>query len=577
MSRCFPFPPPGYEKKPIPEDANVLNKEKTREKKHKDKKDKERREGKDKKDKEKSDKKRREKKDRKEKNKDKEKHKEKDQEKGSTSGEKRVLGQSENCNGAKSHQSEKERGKEKNESSSTSADKKQIGAKSHQIEKERGKEKKQSSSTSEDKRQIGQFDYCNGDKLHQKVERSRDKRNTSTEEKFSVQIQGHTGGDKPVQVSFADKDHQDSKFQLEFNERINDEEKGSGRQLVESFKGRGLKKDERTDRIADRDTCMVVEGKEKIKGEQVDNWKIDGQRIYHEDKSNGNSMSQNLTRSIQNKTGLSNSTDKFEQRMDGKEKSKEREIDDKRRDKRKSKHKDKQSQGTDKTREKEKRKEDKAKKEHRKSNKDTLRSSNNDDTVGTSNNKTPHISEDNKNAATEGSLKKRKDFEKNGFLHEHVIRPEKLPRLSPHPLSENGQELEPSKTITPFTPQKQGADKHLEVYNKDARENGLTGQHQLPISAPQPSPVIAEASRKSPHPDMKYLSKVLSVPQVQEWSDVDDQAWLFNNRKSLLIKSEVDPTGGNQGQQRFSCGIHSHITPPLGREVGLLLLSFLVG
>lgn len=391
--------------------------EKTKEKKHKDKKDKERREGKDKKDKEKSDKKRRDKKDRKEKNKDKEKHKEKDQEKGSTSGEKRVLGQNENYNGAKSHQFEKERGKEKKESSSTSADKKQIGANSHQSEKERGKGKEESSSTSEDKRQIGQFEYCNGEKLHQNVERSRDKRNTSTEKKLSVQIQGHIGGNKPVQLSFADKDSQDSKFQLDFSKRINDEEKGSRIQLVEGFMGMGLKKDERTDRIAERDTHMVVKGKEKIKDEQVDNWKTDGQRIYPEEKFNGNAMSQNLTGSIQNNTGVSNSTDKFEQRMDGKEKSKEREIDDKRRDKRKSKHKDKQSQGTDKTREKEKRKENKAKKEHKKSKKDSLRSSNNDETGGTLNNKTPQISQDSKNAATEGDLKKRKDFEKNGFLH----------------------------------------------------------------------------------------------------------------------------------------------------------------
>lgn len=548
MSRCFPFPPPGYEKKPIPEDANVLKKEKTKDKKHKDKKDQERREGKDKKDKEKSYKKRREKKDRKEKNKDKEKNKEKDQDKGSTSGEKRVLGQSENYNGAKSPESEKERGKEKKDSNSTSPDKKQVGAKSHQSEKQRGKEKNESSRTLEDKGQIGQFDYFNGEKLHQKVERSRDKRNTSTEKKLSVQIQGHTGGDKPVQLSVTDKDSQDSKFQLEFSKRINDEEKGSGSQLVEGFMGLGLKKDERTDRIADRDICMVVEGKEKIK-EHVDNRKVNGQRIYHEEKLNGNAMSQKLTGSIQNKIGLPNSTDKFERRMDSKEKSKEREIDDKQRDKRKSKHNDQQSQGTDKTREKEKQREDKAKKEQKKSKKDSLRSSNDDDTVGTSNNKTPHISNDNKNTTTEGNLKKRKDFEKNGFLHEHVIRTEKLPRLSPYPLSENGQELEPSKAINPFTPQKQGVDKHLEGYSKDTTENGLRGPHQFPISAPQPSPVIAEASRKSPHPDIKYLSKVLSVPQVQEWSDVDDQAWLFNNKKSLLSKSEVDPNGVKQGQQ----------------------------
>lgn len=91
MSRCFPFPPPGYEKKARPDDENLLEKEKRKEKKHKkekkdknkkDKKDKKDKEGKQKKGKESSEEKLRERKDRKERHKHKkDKNKEKEKEK----------------------------------------------------------------------------------------------------------------------------------------------------------------------------------------------------------------------------------------------------------------------------------------------------------------------------------------------------------------------------------------------------------------------------------------------------------------------------------------------------------------
>ncbi|KAJ6797876.1 TRAF3-interacting protein 1-like [Iris pallida] len=80
MSRCFPFPPPGYEKAARNGDDNedLLKKEKHKEKKHKkEKRDKEKRESKERKDKDRSKDKNKEKKDRKEKHKDKTKDKDK--------------------------------------------------------------------------------------------------------------------------------------------------------------------------------------------------------------------------------------------------------------------------------------------------------------------------------------------------------------------------------------------------------------------------------------------------------------------------------------------------------------------
>ncbi|KAL8058010.1 hypothetical protein ABFX02_04G221200 [Erythranthe guttata] len=51
MSRCFPFPPPGYEIKASPDNVNLISKEKHKPKKHKEKKDKDKKERSEKKEK----------------------------------------------------------------------------------------------------------------------------------------------------------------------------------------------------------------------------------------------------------------------------------------------------------------------------------------------------------------------------------------------------------------------------------------------------------------------------------------------------------------------------------------------
>ncbi|CAO2831366.1 unnamed protein product [Amaranthus hypochondriacus] len=125
MSRCFPFPPPGYERKTKTDHSDLLKKEKSKEKKHKkEKKDKEKKEGKEKREKERSDEKHREKKDKKEKSRDKRKDREKDRaEKHKRdpllSGEKKVAGSSE------SHATNISKSKEREDNkNATSAEKK---------------------------------------------------------------------------------------------------------------------------------------------------------------------------------------------------------------------------------------------------------------------------------------------------------------------------------------------------------------------------------------------------------------------------------------------------------------------
>ncbi|KAF5746285.1 putative DNA binding protein [Tripterygium wilfordii] len=91
MSRCFPFPPPGYEKKITIDDTGLLKEEKRKDKRYK--KDKEKKD----RDKDRSREKNREKKERKEKRKDKDRNR-KDKQQDKISNEKRIGGQG--CSGA---------------------------------------------------------------------------------------------------------------------------------------------------------------------------------------------------------------------------------------------------------------------------------------------------------------------------------------------------------------------------------------------------------------------------------------------------------------------------------------------
>ncbi|CAG7882190.1 unnamed protein product [Brassica rapa] len=91
MSRCFPFPPPGYEKKiSSTDEAHSLIKQEKQKKEKKHKRDKEKKQGKEKKDKETSKDKHKERKDKKEKHKDK-KDKDRHKEKSSTSEDKKAV------------------------------------------------------------------------------------------------------------------------------------------------------------------------------------------------------------------------------------------------------------------------------------------------------------------------------------------------------------------------------------------------------------------------------------------------------------------------------------------------------
>ncbi|KAL6497856.1 hypothetical protein OROHE_026883 [Orobanche hederae] len=94
MSRCFPFPPPGYENKARPDDSDLIIKEKHKHKKHKDKKDKDKKERSERKDKEKTEGKHDENKDRKEKKQHRDKKDKKKEKRKSSEDKKEIVGPS---------------------------------------------------------------------------------------------------------------------------------------------------------------------------------------------------------------------------------------------------------------------------------------------------------------------------------------------------------------------------------------------------------------------------------------------------------------------------------------------------
>ncbi|XP_059632130.1 uncharacterized protein LOC132274812 [Cornus florida] len=539
MSRCYPFPPPGYEKKARPDDTDLLKKEKQREKKHKkEKKDKEKGEDKEKRDKDRSDGKHRDKKDKQEKHRDKKKPKDKDRdkdkEKASTSGEKRVAGHSESYNGEKLNH------KEKNQ--------------------------------------------------HE------DKSSITYEKKQDIQFQAHNG-EKPIRNSLP-AEEMDSRFVQELGRRIRDEQKGAGCQLVERFTGADGKKEVRMDRVVAKDTgCIaegkgknkdirvdnkkmvandtgiLVEGKEKNNDIRVDNKKMDGQGIRDKAGFSGSTstMVHNITGIVQNRIeGMFRPADKnIERRMEGKEKSKEKEVDDKRRDK-KDKYMEKKKTLKDTGREKERKKDEKVKEknEYKFTEQDRFKDSNKNNLIGTHNIKNSHDPmECDKSAAAEGNSKKRKDFGTNGFLHDNDVRPSKMPRPISNPLTENGRKLEPCRTPIMFTSNMQGAASNLCADDKEHKLNGVAGmQPSLSISSVKPLSATthadqiakvskAKASKKPPHPDSMYLSQVLSVPKMEEWFDFDDQEWLFNSN-SHSSNPKVGSVGTNETPQVWAKAQH---------------------
>ncbi|KAI3459700.1 hypothetical protein Pfo_016363 [Paulownia fortunei] len=525
MSRCFPFPPPGYEKKHRLEDLDVLKEAKHKDKRQrKDKKDKERRKEKIKREKDGSGEKQREKKDRKGKHKDKkEKHRDKKKDK-------------------------EDRGKDKDKS-----------------------------SISEESTVAGKLGEKSGEKLHPKGY-SKNRSSVVDEGKCSTLFQGQNEG-KPFQSILPAQATREAKFVQELDRRIRDDEKGRGSQFPERVSSADKMDQEAAPRTAVWNPPRILaEAKDNYNDKRVDIRKMEIQEL--ENEFTGKAMVQNITRVAKSKDwGIPRPVEElYDWRLEDKEKYKER-GDDKWGDKHKDR--DTKSHGKDTDREKEKKKEEKGnvkienkKNEHGKS-KDVGRN----DLVGATSNKSTNLLKDVESVGlNEGNIRKRKDMDTNGFLHESEIGPNKIQRPALHQSTENVRKLEASR------PSKSCFDKHA-VPNNIWLINGIM-EAQIPSpSKPNPSAAtiigyqtpkiphyefsnanealtvpkmedhIAEASRRPPHPDSKYLSQLLTVPKVGDWSENDDQDWLFC-KKGPPSKPKLELAGVKQELLVWSEAVH---------------------
>ncbi|KDP39333.1 hypothetical protein JCGZ_01090 [Jatropha curcas] len=512
MSRCFPFPPPGYEKKTRTDDVDLLKKEKNREKKQKkEKKNREKKEGKDreKKEKDRSDGKHRDKKEKKEKQRDKKEDRDTDKDKIIASNEKRLPGQSESNNGDK---------------------------------------------VSDEKRLPAKFEINSGEIFIQKGNgRDLGRSSISGEKKFAGQFSGYN--ERVSQNARPSVQPKELKFVQEVDKRIRDEAKGTGKQMVEKFTGADARKDEGMFRLVAKATGTSVDVKEKNK--IGDDRKLGAQGIREVSRFTGNAMAQSLPGMVQpriDKTPRSLEND-VEKRVEGKEKSRQKEGDDRHGDKRRDKIKEKDGLGKDKNRDKERKKEEKlkGKSEYKNMGPDKLKESNKDGPTGIHNAKTSHLPRES-SAVTEGNLKKRKDLDTNGFISANDIRPNKVSRLTPsHPSTENGRISGTLQTSSPLISGRQGPLNNLKADAKELKKNGIIEPQALSVSTTQPLPLSttkslptttqadkkAEPPKRPPHPDLKYLSQVLTVPKMEEWSDFDDQEWLFLGSDSQLKKPKL--------------------------------------
>lgn len=444
MSRCFPFPPPGYEKKARTEDVDSLIKDKYKEKKHKKEKKDKKKEGKDK-DKERSKDKDREKKERKEKHKD----------------------------------------------------------------KDRDKEKK----------------------------KSKDKKRTD-ENKIEGPLDGSSGG-KQNESNLQAETFKDAKL-MAIGQRIADEERGGRDQMVENLPASDASKNDAVAMLVDKYFDSLVQEREKVEDKDDHNKKVERQSIKPEGSICGNSSVPSFSGAEQKRTGSTvEPTEKdTERKMEGKEKKKDQGVNDKRKEK--HKHRDGEKKNKEKKAEKEKVKEKVKVKDK------VIEVPKNH--ISTLNIQIPQDSE--KSRSMEDNPRKRKDCETNGFLHDNALH-NKLarPNLSSHLLTVNGKKSEPCQLASPFaSPMPRGMN-NLRFDNKVLIANGLIKEQPSSVSSTSLSnPRVkarenGESSEKPPHPDAKYLSKILTVPKMDDLSDFDDQEWLFNSdsqvKKPKAVSSGV--------------------------------------
>ncbi|KAI4310775.1 hypothetical protein MLD38_035725 [Melastoma candidum] len=529
MSRCFPFLPEAYVKKPRAEDVDSLKKEKEREKKHrKDRRDKEKRESKEKKEKERSEGKHRDKKDKKEKHLDKKKDRDKDKEK------------------EKKREREKDRGGTSEERSLSEQQTDGGNSKEKVFDKGRPPGKIPGVSGAMDKEKsithLPDIRRGGGRSANHIAAPKSIEKNHNIQKNQNNRAVHNLAVHNPV----------DAKFVAELGKRVRDE--GAAAQSSEKISVNGQKKDEGLVRLINASSGPSADRKERSQERRSDDRRLSAQGVKDTKEIGGAVASQNFSISIQMSKGMPRPPKmSVGEKMAGMEKIREKE----------SKHmgSDKhvvldlqrsKTSGKDKDWDREKRKGERTKEaENKVYNKEKLRERAKDNLDATdANNIVLHFLEVNKIVPSMLNDKKRKTLEPNGFLHENETRQIKLPRqLSPpsHPSSvENGKILDgPQSMDQHLLP---GRQLHLDSVKVDKpkkhKPNGIPEKKPdlVPSMLDEASLelVVEKAMARSPHPDLKYLDKVLTVPKLEDLIPPDeDEEWLFDSRHELQKQREV--------------------------------------
>ncbi|KAF5184387.1 myb-like protein X [Thalictrum thalictroides] len=555
MSRCFPFPPPGYEKKARTDDVDLLIKDKHKEKKHKKEKKDKSKEGKEKKDKERGKDKDREKKERKEKHKDKKKSKDKKK-----TDEKKTEGQLDSYNGGKNSGNSSENDLQAAANKLTKPV--EVG---RRIEDEERGRRDQMVENQPAREQRSEKDYDNrGQGKENNKDRVGHDRKT---EKQRVKDEGRVVGN-PAVPSFSGVEQRSSVVQS-FSGA---EQRSSG---VPSFSG-----------VAQRSSGVPSFSGAEQRNSGVPSFSGAEQRSSGVPSFSGAEQRSSVAPSFSGATQRSSVVPCFsgmaqsssvvpnfsgsaqgssvvasvgstarlekdpERKKEGKKKKKDQEGNDKKGDKHKHKHRDGEKKSKEKNTEEEKLKEKKIKHENRKQDKLIEVPKDHRNTLNIKPIQIPKDSE--KSGSMDENLRKRKDCETNGLLHDNDVRLNKLPRptfSSPPPIV-NGRKSELCQPATQFASAMHGGAKNIKVDYKEHKVNGLIQSQPTSLSSTNSSiPHVpsenGEASTKPPHPDSKYLNQIHSVPKMDDWSDFDEQEWLFSNdnlqvKKPKMVSSGVD-------------------------------------
>ncbi|KAG6501404.1 hypothetical protein ZIOFF_041284 [Zingiber officinale] len=551
MSRCFPFPPPGYEKRTRSDHLDSLAEEKRKEKQRKKEK-KEKKEGKEKKEKHRSKEKHKEKKDRKEKHKDKKK-KDKDKDKSraqndrankeSQSSHRDVLGECSHKPEEIDHSKVKEELDRRIKGEQKVATNRKVEC---PIQKSVGSlgVATFSSSMVPPQRQVDCLEkpadkFNNSTHRKNEVSASTIQKERSTSGKLAQKLpsagqRGNGGAPLPMESSAG---YLHRKFEglpsatsTEIDSRKSNKvpfHSGSSVQRTINGMGQSVQSLSAPKNINSTSLPIKMEGgadaSKSIARSHMFAKKVDGINRPVE-KDADNKSEEEKAKNKEREAGIN-----------GEEKYKNRDHDKKIKDK--DKHKDREKEKAKVKQKVEQLKEQKEPGEDRKKSQlDILRLK----SLGPQ-------TDNSKNNVIDENIKKRKEADKNGFLDDTNLRPNKVQRanFSTHLHEQNGRTLG-SSYIAHTSLKPEAAGNKLPTNAVGQKEHTMNGISEAkPSSAGLMHSVAAETdiNRKvhaSPHPDFVYLEQLYSIPKVDEYPEYDDQEWLLRSHHAQKSKSKLD-------------------------------------